>query len=89
MSKVKVDYRPYFKYTSVPGGKEATCLTCQSNSRASQKPIPMADHNTAGLKKHLKSHHKRIYDKLFNSEQYASQPTLQACLEVSTKTFIN
>lgn len=72
----KLDYKKYFKYEKIEGDKHGKCLTCERNKKT--KYIKMKDHNTSGLKKHLRSCHKSLFSQEFgDSNTLPNQRTIK------------
>lgn len=74
--------KKYFLYIVEEKEKFGKCLICEREKK-SKKLIKMKDSNTTGLKKHLMSCHKEIFNKIFKKDD--GQLTIKQSIEQASK----
>lgn len=85
----KPTLKTYFSYEIVKNVKQGNCLICGKDSQGIFKSSPkMTDGNTSGLKAHLRRHHEKEYNTIFDASdsklnKSKSQKTLDLVVKVS------
>lgn len=74
--------KKYFLYLVEEKEKFGKCLICE-REKNSKKLIKMKDSNTTGLKKHLMSCHKEIFNKIFKKDD--GQLTIEQSIQQASK----